>query len=108
MSFKFTQGGVEFDDGKLTLAYLQEFQAIIDEMSTFILNNPTIKINGESIDLSERLNGIESKHGEDINVVGSEGDYFTFRRAGDSVAVWYTYADEDGNPQPPIYMARIV
>lgn len=106
MSFKFTKGGVEFDGGKLTLAYLQEFQAIIDEMSTFILNNPTV--NGVPVDLSERLNGIESKHGEDINVVGSEGDYFTFRRTGDSVAVWYTYTDEDGNPQPPIYMARIV
>lgn len=105
MSFKFTKGGVEFDGGKLTLAYLQEFQAIIDEMSTFILNNPTV--NGVPVDLSERLNGIESKHGEDINVVGSEGDYFTFRRTGDSVAVWYTYTDEDGNPSSPIYMARI-
>ena len=42
MSFKFTQGGIEFDGGKLTLAYLLEFQSIIDEMSTFILNNPTV------------------------------------------------------------------
>lgn len=106
MSFKFTQGGIEFDGGRLTLDYLLEFQSIIDEMSTFILNNPTI--NGEPVDLSERLNGIESKYGEDINVVGSEGDYFTFQRIGDSVEVWYTYTDEDGNLQPPIYMARIV
>jgi len=106
MSFKFTKGGIEFDGGKLTLAYLPEFQVIIDEMSTFVLNNPTI--NGEPVDLSERLNGVESKHGEDIDVVGTGGDYFTFRRAGDSVSVWYTYLDEEDNPQPPIYMARIV
>lgn len=105
MSFKFTQGGIEFDGGKLTLAYLPEFQTIMDELA-FILNDPSIK--GERIDIVERLNGVESKHGEDIDVVGSGGDYFTFRRAGDSVSVWYTYTDEDGNPQPPIYMARIV
>lgn len=105
MSFKFTQGGVEFDGGKLTLAYLPEFQTIMDELA-FILNDPSIK--GERIDIVERLNGVESKHGEDIDVVGTGGDYFTFRRAGDSVAVWYTYLDEEDNPQPPIYMARIV
>lgn len=105
MSFKFTQGGVEFDGGKLTLAYLPEFQTIMDELA-FILNDPSIK--GERIDIVERLNGVESKHGEDIDVVGTGGDYFTFRRAGDSVSVWYTYLDEEDNPQPPIYMARIV
>lgn len=105
MSFKFTQGGVEFDGGKLTLAYLPAFETIMDEMA-FIINDPSIK--GERIDLAERLNGVESKHGEDIDVVGAGGDYFTFRRSGDSVAVWYTYTNEDGEPQPPIYMARIV
>lgn len=105
MSFKFTQGGIEFDGGKLTLAYLPEFQTIMDELA-FILNDPSIK--GERIDIVERLNGVESKHGEDIDVVGTGGDYFTFRRAGDSVSVWYTYLDEEDNPQPPIYMARIV
>lgn len=105
MSFKFTQGGVEFDGGKLTLAYLPEFQTIMDELA-FIINDPSIK--GVPVDLSERLNGVESKHGEDIDVVGTGGDYFTFRRAGDSVSVWYTYLDEEDNPQPPIYMARIV
>lgn len=105
MSFKFTKGGVEFDGGKLTLAYLPAFDTIMDELA-FIINDPSI--NGEPVDLSERLNGIESKHGEDIDVVGTGGDYFTFRRAGDSVAVWYTYLDEEDNPQPPIYMARIV
>lgn len=105
MSFKFTQGGVEFDGGKLTLAYLPAFETIMDEMA-FIINDPSIK--GERIDLAERLNGVESKHGEDIDVVGAGGDYFTFWRSGDSVAVWYTYTNEDGEPQPPIYMARIV
>lgn len=105
MSFKFTQSGIEFDGGKLTLAYLPEFQTIMDELA-FILNDPSIK--GERIDIVERLNGVESKHGEDIDVVGTGGDYFTFRRAGDSVSVWYTYLDEEDNPQPPIYMARIV
>lgn len=105
MSFKFTQVGVEFDGGKLTLAYLPEFQTIMDELE-FIINDPSV--NGVPVDLSQRLNGVESKHGEDIDVVGTSGDYFTFRRAGDSVSVWYTYLDEEENPQPPIYMARIV
>lgn len=105
MSFKFTQVGVEFDGGKLTLAYLPEFQTIMDELA-FIINDPSV--NGVPVDLSQRLNGVESKHGEDIDVVGTSGDYFTFRRAGDSVSVWYTYLDEEDNPQPPIYMARIV
>lgn len=105
MSFKFTQGGIEFDGGRLTLAYLPEFQTIMDELE-FIINDPSV--NGVPIDLSQHLNGIESKHGEDIDVVGTSGDYFTFRRAGDSVSVWYTYLDEEDNQQPPIYMARIV